>query len=217
MIFICALIPLSCVAVALSFGGATSPFAIIQSLVFLPLFGKIGRVGKIRLLIVPICVCSVVLRLYSLYMLAHGAIGVSGGIALIVACALLSGLAAYNGSSAIHSATPLFFISAMLALYVACVSFSSPLRGQMDSPSVIEIISAAVCPLSACIAFSHISEFPPLKRFKGALIGIAVSAVFLIFQSADAEFGFIALPLTVYMSALELKAVINVIIKRRRE
>ncbi len=217
MIFICAIIPLSCVAVALSFGGATAAFSLIQVLIYLPLFAKVGNINRFRVLLIPICITSVIMRFLSIYTATNGSLGVYGSLFLVVACIALSGWAAYNGDSAMYSSIPLFFISVILALYVVAVSFSEPLREPFAAPSVLERVSALICPLSSCVAFSALAQFPPIKRYKGALVGLLVCAVFLLFQSADAEFGFISVPLAIVMSALEIKTVKSVILKPKTE
>ena len=217
MIFICAVIPLSCIAVALSFGGATSAFVLVQVLVYLPLFLKLDNLKKPKWLLTPICLASVVLRYFSIYTASKGSLGVFGSLFLVAFCFAVSGLAAFNGDSALFSSIPLFFVSAILAFYVAVVSFSQPLREPFDAPNAAECISAIICPLSSCLAFSSLRTFSPVKSLKGALAGLLICAVFLLFQSADAEFGFISVPLAVVMSALEIKAVASVILKPKTE
>ncbi len=217
MTFIYALIPLSCLFTVLSFGGATSGIVLFQILVYILLFEKIKRFTSLRMLPIPICTASVIMRFFALYTLAHPSLGVWRGIALAIAVFALSCWAAHNRDSAIYSAAPVFFMSVMIAVYVIAVSFSDPLRGGFELPSVAESISAVVCPVSSCLAVCDQTSFCPLKRQKGTVAGVAVCCVFLLFVSANAEFEFMTVPLTAVISALEIKAVSSVILKREEE
>lgn len=213
MIFVCALIPISCVAVSLSFGGGTAAAMLIQTLVYLPLFGLIKRFGRARILLAPLGVFSAALRLCSLYVRCREPIGSFAAIVLCLLCLAAACFAAYNGASAIHSASPIFFLIALLCVYIAAVSFSEAEIKSYPVPGTIEALSAIICPISFCLAFSRISSYPPIKRLKGAVMGAAVCAVLLLFPKAQAEFGLLCVPLVCFASAFELKSAASVILK----
>ena len=212
MIFICALIPIANLAVSLAYGGACALLYIMQTLLYLPLFAKI-KTPKILLL--PLCTASVVLRFSAIFQSAQGALGNTRGIIIVLACVIASAFAAYNGDSAIYTATPVFFITALLAAYITAVSIGNAEFYEFSAPSYAEAVSAIICPLSSCVAFSQISSYPPIKRFKGAMCGILVCAVFLLFKSAKAELGFISVPLAATVSALEIKSIIGITAENR--
>ncbi|MBQ3231280.1 MAG: hypothetical protein IJB49_09735 [Clostridia bacterium] len=213
MIFVCALIPISCVAVSLSFGGNTVAAMLLQSLLYLALFGFVKRLGRARVLLAPICIISAALRFCSLFERCRDAVGEFGTAVLVLLCIAAAGFAAYNGASLIHSAPPLFFLTALLCVYIAAVSFADAEFKALPSASVFELISALVCPLSICLAFSRISSYSPEKRFVGGIMGAVVCAVLLLFPKAQAEFGLMCVPLVCFASALEFKAAASVILK----
>ncbi len=213
----CALLPLASVFVSLSFGGATSPFVLVQTLVLLPLFASIRLNFKFCGLLAPIFILSIVMRFASLYMLSKGSLGIWGGICMVTLCIVISGVTAFKGDTVLRFATPLLFLALLLAVYVTAVSFSSPLRSPFDKPQTSELISAVICPFSACVSFSLFSNVLPLKCFKDSILGVLLCAVFIIFDAAGAEFGFLSVPLAVLVSSIEIKAIVKGISKRVAE
>lgn len=212
MIFVCALIPISCLAVSLSFGGGTAAAMLLQTMLYLPLFGFVNRFGRARVLLVPICVISCALQLCSLYVRCLETVSPLGAFILCLLCLAAACIAAYNGASAIHSASPIFFLIALLCVYIVAVSFSDAEFKSLPEPGTIEAISSIFCPISLCLAFSRISSYPPVKRLKGGVMGAAVCAVLLLFPKAQAEFGLLCVPLVCFAVALELKAASSVIL-----
>lgn len=217
MIFVCALIIVANVSVSLSFGGGTSPFVLLETLILLPVFAKIPTSRVLRYISVPLLAASPIARFCALFVLSKGVLGDFGSIILVIMCISLCGIAAYKRNCAVYSAVPIFFITVLLALYVVCVSFAQPLREPFDAPHPIECIAAAVCPFSSCAAVSKLFSCTAEKAYIGAVSGVAVSSVFLIFQSAGAEFGFISVMLSLSVSALEIKACCDVISDRQIE
>lgn len=214
MIFVCALTIIANVAVSLSFGGGTSPLVLLETLILLPLCVKISVPRFLKYTCALLLAASPVMRFCALFVLSKGALGDMGSVILAVICVALSGFAAFNKNCADYSPVPIFFITVLLAFYVACVSFNQPLREQFDSPHLIECISASICPIASCLAVSELISCTSKRAYIGAVTGVAVCSVFLIFQSAGAEFGFISVMLSLSASALEIKACCDVILKR---
>lgn len=212
MTFVCALIPISCLAVALSFGGGTVAAMLLQTLFYLPLFGFVKRFGRARVLLAPLCVISCALQLCSLYVRCLETVSPFGAVVLCLLCLAAACAAAYNGASAIHSASPIFFLIVLLCIYISVVSFSEAEFKSLPQPGTIEALAAIFCPISLCLAFSRISSFSPIKRLKGAVMGAAVCAVLLLFPKAQAEFGLLCVPLVCFASAIELKSAASVIL-----
>lgn len=207
MIAFCALLPLASTFVSLSFGGATTPFVLLQSFVLLPLIKKVGR-STARVL-TPLLLLSVVLRFASLITVSKGALTVLGAIVFAVICLAISCVAAVRSDTAFKLATPLFFVASLFAIFVSVVSFSTSLRAPFDDASMAEMISAFVCPISSCVAFACFAKVSPMKRFYASVVGVILCAVFIIFDAAGAEFAFLSVPLAVLVSSVEIKAVIK--------
>lgn len=203
----CALLPLASVFVSLSFGGGTTPFVLLQTLVLLPLVKGVS--AKLCRFFIPLFLLSVVFRLASLCTLSKGALGSGGALTLAVICAVISAFSAADRETSIRFAPPLFFITALFAVFVTVVSFSSSLRAPFSFPSVSEIFSASVCPVSACLAFDCFANVLPLKRFLASTVGVLLCAVFIIFDAAGAEFAFLSVPLAVLVSSVEIKAILK--------
>lgn len=217
MIFMCALIPISCVAVSLSYGGASAPFALVLPLIFLPLFSLMKDFGKARFFLSSVCRLSAALRFLSLFMRSKEALGDIGAFIFIVVCVVVSCIAAYKENTAFYSAVPIFFITLIMAIYVCFVSFGRPPSEPFSNPSFFERLAAIVCPFGICCAVSHLTVGEPKKRFSSCVLGVAVASVFLIFPVAKAELGFICVPLAILMSAIELKAFASVILRQKNE
>lgn len=213
MIFICALIPIANLAVSLAHGGACSALVIVETLLLLPLFAKINLSKTI---FVFACTLSVFLRACAILTEARGALGDMRALIIVIACVAASAFAAYNRNSALYACTPVFFITALIAVYITAVSFGDAEFYSPAQPSVLESASAAVCPIASCASVSFIGKYSAVNRIKGAVCGVFVCAVLLLFKSASAEFGFISVPLSACVSALEIKAT-AVIITRKRE
>lgn len=208
-----ALVPLASVFVSLSFGGKTTPFVLAFVLVLLLLIRHISPRPILALLLLP----SSVLRLASLFVLSKGALGAFGALALVAVCAVVSGITAYRGETAFRLATPLLFLALLLSVYVTAVSLFSEPRVLFGEPSADELISAFVCPISLCAALAVTSDISALKRLKAAVAGVALCAVFIIFDAAGAEFGFLSVPLSICVISLEIKAAVGCILKRSAE
>ena len=206
MIFICALVPIANLAVSLAFGGGCAPFSLLLTLVLLPLSKKIKP--PLPLLAVLVA-CSVFFRSASLLCEAVGALGAVRACIIAVGSIVASGIAAYNRKSALYICTPIFFITALLAVYITAVSFGNAEFTAPQSPNTSEILAVAFCLLSSCLSVGCIGNISPSERIKGGVIGSAVCCVLLLFKSASAEFGFISVPLAVSVSAIELSAVIS--------
>ncbi len=213
MIFLCALIPIANLAVSLAHGGACAVLVIIETLFLLPLFAKTSLSKPVLALA---CLASVFLRACAILTEAKGALGDMRALIIVIACVAVSGVAAYNENSALYACTPLFFITALLAVYITAVSFGNAEFYNPAQPSALEAASAVVCPIASCGSVSVIGKYGAVGRIKGAVLGVFVCAVFLLFKSASAEFGFISVPLSACASALEIKAV-TVIISKNRE
>lgn len=214
MIFVCAIIVIANVAVSLSFGGGTSPFVLLETVILLPILAKTTIPRFLKYVCVLLLAASPVMRFCALFVLSKGALGDIGSVILALICVTLSGFAAFNKNCAYYSAVPIFFITVSLAFYVVCISFNQLLREPFDAPHLIECISASICPIASCLAVSKLISCTAKKAYIGAIIGVAVCSVFLIFQSAGAEFGFISVMLSLSVSALEIKSCCDVILKR---
>lgn len=212
MIFICALLPICNLAAVLAYGGSCAALSVILSFLLLPL---LARLKSGSALFLPLLVFSVALRLCAVFAESLSALGWVRSLAVVLACVAAAAFAAYNGDSVFHTPTPIFFITALLALYISVVAAESTEFYSLSRPSAVETASSIVCPLSSCIAFSGLTQYPPQKRIKGGLCGVLVCAVFLLFKSASAELGFISVPLAISASAQEIKAIVGIIVKAR--
>lgn len=210
MIFLCAIIPISNLAVSLAYNGACAVPAVLLTLFLLPLLYSV----KIpRIFLFPLCMASVVLRFCAVFQSACGALGNARSIIIAVLCIVAAGFAAYNGNAALRVASPLFFISALFAVYIIAVSLSESEFYNLSTPSAEEAVSVSVCTLSSCLALAGISKGQPQKRFKGAMCGVLVCAVLLLFKGARTEFVIISVPLATAVSAIEIKSVIGITAK----
>jgi hypothetical protein len=207
MIAFCALLPLASTFVSLSYGGATTPFVLLQTIAFLPLIKDVG--GTAARILTPLLLLSSFLRFASLVTVSKGALGSFGATVLAVICFGISCITAIKNDTVFRFAPPLFFVSAIFAAFVTVVSFSTSLRAPFSDASVIEKASSFVCPISSCVAFLRLADIPPLKRFYASTVGVALCAVFIIFDAAGAEFAFLSVPLAVLASSAEIKAVLK--------
>lgn len=217
MIFAFALIPIANVAVSLSYGGGSSPIGVILTVLLLPIFLNSRGKNISKYIAVPILVSSIALRFCGLVTLSKGALGIVLSIVLAVACIIISTVSAVNGKSVIYSFVPIFFITVLLAFYIVFVSIGKPLRESFNNANLYEYIASLICPISSAISFSRIFNCPPQKGFFGILVGVLIGSVFLIFESAGAEFGFVSVLLSVCVSALEIKACDYIISERKSE
>lgn len=215
MIAFCALLPLASIFVSLSFGGAMTPFALLESIAILPLFKTVKRT-VVRAL-TPLLLISVVLRFWSLVYVSKDALTTSGAITFAMICFAVSCVMAAMKSAAFRFATPLLFVTLIFAVFVTAISFSTALRGPFDDLLAVEALSALVCPVSSCIAFSHFGRLDSVKRFYASTAGTVLCAVFILFDAKDGEFAFLSVPLVILVSSVEIKAVIRGIKDRTRE
>ncbi len=204
---LCALLPLASTFVSLSFGGATTPFVLLQFLVLLPLLKGVGKTTA--RIFTPLLLLSVVLRLASLITVSNGALTLIGSSVLAVICLVISCVTAVKAETSFLFATPLFFVVSLFAVFVTVVSFSTSLRAPFEGVTPVEILSAAVCPFSSCVAFSCFAKVRSLKRFYAVIVGALLCAVFIVFDAAGAEFAFLSVPLVILVSSIEIKAVIK--------
>ena len=203
----CALLPLATVFVSFSFGGATTPFVLLQIALLLPLVNRCGE--RTCFVLTPLLLLSVAMRLASLITVSKGALSLGGAVVLALICLAVSCGAAVRSDAAILLATPLLFVSIALAIFVTAVSFSGNLRTELGEASAFEVVSAFVCPISACIAFSSVANLRRIKRFCALTGGILICAVFIVFEAAGAEFAFLSVPLAVLASSVEIKALLK--------
>ena len=203
----CALLPLASTFVSLSYGGATTPFVLLQILVLLPLIKFVGRQAALAL--TPLLFLSVIMRLASLVTVSMGALTLFGAVVFAIICLAISCVTAVRSDTAFRLATPLFFVAALFAVFVTVISFSSALREPFADPSAAETIASFVCPVSSCVAFACFAKTGRFNRFCASVVGVMLCAVFIIFDSAGAEFAFLSVPLAVLVSSVEIKAMIK--------
>ena len=206
MIFVCALVPVASLAVSLAFGGGFAPFVLLISLLLLPLLRGIRLPIPITVALVSL---SLFFRALSIANEAVGALGFAKSVIIAAAVLVASGISAHNRNSAKYISTPIFFITALLAVYIVAVSFGGGEADTLTRPSGLEAVSASLCAVSYCLSVGELGEISGTERIKGAVIGTAVCCVLLLFKSASAEFGFISVPLACAASAVELSAVIS--------
>lgn len=217
MLFVCAVTVIASASAALCFGGATCFAVSAQTLVLLPLLARSGLNAGIKKLLVPLWILSPIMRFTAVATVSKSALGEWGALTAVLLCIAVVGFAVNNRTCVRLAATPLFFVSAILAVYVGAVSFTGDMRSSFPLPDASELLSAAVCPLSICSAVIMLGKCNAAGCIKGAALGVLVTAPFILFESAGAEFGFICVPLAVAASAIELKAATDVIIAARRE
>ena len=203
----CALLPLAAVFVSLSFGGGTTPFVLLQTVVLLPLV-KGCKASACRALI-PLFLLSSVLRFSSLFFVSKGALSPVGAIFFSLICLAVSCMAAFRENAALRFATPLLFVAIVFALFTVAVSFPPALRTVLGKPTVIEAVASFVCPISACLAFASVADMHRLKRVYALTWGLSLCAVFVILESAGAEFAFLSVPLAILVASVEIKALLK--------
>ena len=203
----CALLPLATVFVSLSFGGGTTPFVLLQTVLLLPLVNRCRAI--VCRVAVPLLLLSVVLRFSSLFFVSKGALSSVGAIFFAVICLAASCIAAVRSDTALRFANPLLFLAIVFAIFTAVVSFPSALRIGLGDASVIEIVSSFVCPISSCLALTSVAELQRLKRFYALTGGLLICAAFVIFESSGALFAFLSVPLAILVSSVEIKALLK--------
>ncbi len=217
MIFVCALIPISCVAVSLSFGGMSAPISLILPLLLLPLSSKAKSVKRAHFLLATVAVFSALFRFASLFMRSREALGDFRGVVFVAVCFVVAVITARDSDRAFYSAVPIFFITVFIAIYVTFVSIGRPIEDAFNEPSTLEIIASVVCAVGSCAAFSYFSQSLVKQRFRYAVAGVLIGSAFLLFPSAKAELGFVCVPLSIVMSAIELNVFDEVILRKKRE
>lgn len=213
MIFLCATAFLSSVSAAYSLGGSGVPLAAAVSLAVLPLLcPERVFVRNMRVWLIPTIVLSSVARLFTLAYSARGALGNFGSSALMLCCSAVALYLAVKGKSALLAPIPVFVVTAVLALFSALVSLgeASPYTVTRGI-TPIELAIASTIPISAGICLAVNGYCKRETCIKGCCMGMAVFAAFLLFPAADAEFGFVSVPICVCQLALEFKTAVSLI------
>ncbi len=218
MTFIYALIPISCVAAVLSTGNAGIAMCLCISIpLVLSLFPIKSRFKFCDLLTIPLFLFAISLHAYSVY--AACVVGLGSLVAGILSavCVIFAVISAYKGKGAEYASLPIFFISAVLALYTLIVSMNGDVRILSHYPNRAELLSSIVCPVALCLSLPSVNNVSRSEAFTGYVSGLCVSAVFILCSGAETEFGFICVPLAVLASAFNAKAAIKCILSLKGE
>ncbi len=218
MIFIYSLIPISCVAAVLSVGGTGTTLSLCVIIpLLLSIFPLKNQFRFIDLLMLPLFLFAISLHAYSVYSACIIGLDVLVAGTLSAICIIIAVISAYKGNGAEYASNPIFFIAVLLAIYTLFVSLDGDARILSSYPNRAEILSAVICPLALCLAIPRANDVVRRDSFIGYVLGLTVSAVFIICSGAETEFGFICVPLAIISSAFEAKAAIKCILSLKRE
>ena len=216
MIYVCAIAFLSSAVSAFSLGGAAVPITVCALLVFLPLLCATKRlITKFRYLSIIIFVFASSSRLYALAYRANAELGLFGALTLIVICSISSFYLAGKQESALYVPTPVFALAALLSLIAVCLSFSqaSP-YDDMRQITAYDCIFSVFLALSSALTLAVNTNVTRSECAQGCAAAMAIFAVFLLFPAADAELGFVSVPICVSQIALEFRA-LRILINRQ--
>lgn len=212
MIFVFALLPLYCVAFLKLWGAGVALLAASASIIIIDFFLKAKKQQSLIFLL-PL---AVMLRCFALFSAVREKTGLFLSVLLVFACLALSAFAAYKNKCAFYSAIPTFFVISAFALYTAFTSQPQEIL-VFDFKNPTGTLLCAACLISSCKAVALIANAEAKEALKGLLLGIASAVTVLIFGGNNTDFGFAAVLISVVLSALEIKAFLNVILNKTDE